>query len=361
MQNIELKLDQVFSSLSNQFDIVPLDVADCPVFLAVSLPSNDSNTGLLPRLPSGKGLSLQQALMSAAGEAVELRASLAQNLERKRFVFENRDGIDFVFAKNLHDNCGEFFPAQSVFLDYAFVYKEQLLFEADSNGCAAGLTYDGALSAALLECIERDALAIWWYGKQSRGHLPLSILDSVEPRLSWWLGTRHRLTMLIDVRSDVGIPVVVAASSEADGTLVAMGSAAATNIHAAAVSAVTEMVQMEVSIHTGKLQDNSSLTMWLAHATARGMQQFMPSETVATFSGGDDLNIFDLMRNLNFRVFAINLTQSSDVLHTVRVIVPDFCAMGRKFSAKRILHSNGLNPHYNGALSVSDFETLEPY
>ena len=54
-----------------------LAVADCPVFLAIACPEADGVTGLKPRLPAGRGLSQAEALITAAAEAVELRASLA--------------------------------------------------------------------------------------------------------------------------------------------------------------------------------------------------------------------------------------------------------------------------------------------
>ena len=38
----------------------------------------------------------------------------------------------------------------------------------DSNGCASGATLEEAKTAAILELIEWDATARWWYGRSPR-------------------------------------------------------------------------------------------------------------------------------------------------------------------------------------------------
>ena len=84
---------------------------------------------------------------------------------------------------------------------------------ADSNGCAAGNTLEEAILQGFYELAERDAFAIWWYNRLRAPAVDLSGLDDeylVSARDST-LGYERDLWVL-DITSDIGIPVFVALS-----------------------------------------------------------------------------------------------------------------------------------------------------
>jgi YcaO-like protein with predicted kinase domain len=367
------KLQDLLDSLKGHFEVHELDLPESPVFIAVAVPVQPAITGLRPRLPAGRGLSAAQAMLSAAAESLELLASLAQtslaqtslaqtglaqSCDRERNVFRLRDGFAEVLAQNLSGGSARYFSAQRIYLDWAAICGEPLVFDADSNGTASGSSWQDALDRATLECIERDAMAIWWYGRQQRPHLPASCLDRLAPRLSWWLSQRQKHIQLIDITSDNGVPVVAAISYNDNGRNVAMGSAAAMETEHAAISAVTELVQMEVSM-TMRAPDEE-LQNWFAKASVYDMPQFHPygiAARIVSLTGDPHQQLMDA----GHQIFAVDLTRSGDLLLTARVIAPTLSALHRAPDFERIVSQSLLQPQFNGIKNAADIETLSPY
>src|SRR5690606_18484755 len=73
-----------------------------------------------------------------------------------------------------HDGPPLWFPAGAAFYGYPFEGPRFAL--ATSNGCAAGPTPEAAATGGLLELIERDAAAIWWYGRIPQPALDLDAI-----------------------------------------------------------------------------------------------------------------------------------------------------------------------------------------
>jgi ribosomal protein S12 methylthiotransferase accessory factor len=89
---------------------------------------------------------------------------------------------------------------------------------SDSNGCAAGSSLEDAVLQGLLELIERDAVALWWYNRT-----PLPGVDLESLRDPWVNELREvhaglgREVWLLDVTADLGVPTMVAVSRRTDG------------------------------------------------------------------------------------------------------------------------------------------------
>ncbi|MEV5341269.1 TOMM precursor leader peptide-binding protein [Streptomyces sp. NPDC052676] len=117
---------------------------------------------------------------------------------------------------------------------------------ADSNGNAAGSSLEDAVVQGFLELVERDAVALWWYNRLRRPGIDLDAFD--EP---WLAGLRQNLeragrrVWALDLTSDLGIPVVVAASRGTDGSAgpTVYGFGAHFDPRLALRRALTEMVQ----------------------------------------------------------------------------------------------------------------------
>ena len=228
-------LNATLKALADRFTVYEIPDQEQPVFLAAAMPLRDGLTGLKPRLPAGRGLNLLQAKMSAAAEAVELLASLSKADQ----------SYDEIAGTNLLSNSEVRLHCNQVFLDDAQIRNSPSNFDCNSSGCAAGVNLDDAHRRALLECVARDAMAIWWYGRQSRQHLHIRQLDQIAPRLSWWLANRSRKTILIDITSDIGVPVIASVSANPDGRHIAIGTAAHPNAIAATVDTGTGMAHPE--------------------------------------------------------------------------------------------------------------------
>lgn len=354
--NTAKPLEVLQSALQGEYEVHALDVQDLPIFLAYAAPLSDQVTGRKPRLPAGRGLSRVDAMRGAAAEAIELRSSLAHRIPDNRYGFTRVNGLAHLRVNSLTDETSILVPAQQIFLDYAACHGEDLLFDADSTGCAAASTLSVAYKRGLLECIERDAVATWWYGRQSRPLLPLSMIDMVAPRISWWLSRRERTTLLLDMTSDVRVPCVAAVSSDEKGLNVAIGSAAALSTEAAMLSAVLEMLQTEVSMKLGSAGSDPELKTWRRRASTNTMPQFIPRSDVATPFQIAEQQLHKALTATGKTAYGLELSLPGDPLVSVRVLVPGFSALNRRINSARIAAACGLASH-----GEYRFELLEPF
>lgn len=354
----EFKLfDDIKAAMADEFELVSVEHGEGQVFFSAAIPTTKAASGFKPRLPAGRGMSQQQANFAAAAEALEMRASLATNVSRAHHELFTSQKRKMVFATDLHSGERVAVPAQRVFLDFARATNEPLFHDADSTGCAAGETFDIATCTALLECIERDAMAIWWYGKQSRPHLSPEILDLTQPRLTWWLESRKPETRLIDITSNLGVPVVAAVSNDANGHTIAIGTAAKPLMQDAALAAVTEMLQTEHALAQALSAGDNVALEWHSQASTNKQLQFFPDPAngFPQQPENDMKSILYRMATLGLRALVIELTLDGDPLHTARVITPGLCAMQRQINAERIRQHDKKNN------SARELETLEPF
>ena len=120
-------------------------------------------------------------------------------------------------------------------------------FNADSNGCAAGNTFEEAILQGLLELVERDACAIWWYNRLQRAEIDLDQLgDSYIRDLRAQFAAMGRGLWVLDVTSDLGIPVVVAVAHWKEGSRECLKFAAGADfdLRIATLKAATELNQV---------------------------------------------------------------------------------------------------------------------
>jgi oxazoline/thiazoline synthase len=196
----------------------------------------------------GKGSTAEQAEASALMEAIERYSGIFQSDEirvSKRFTdFEAGEAINpenvLLFSEaqyrapeaepdeshpvpsrfdpsarmqwspvwSLRDQRFRYLPAS---LMYFFYGGEDGIYNADSNGCAAGNTLQEAIVQGFLELVERDAYAIWWYNRSQREELDLNRFDdSYVQDLRTQLGDQGRKLWVLDITSDLGIPTYVA-------------------------------------------------------------------------------------------------------------------------------------------------------
>ena len=342
-QDLAETLTSLQRALAFDYRIVQVPVPDAPIFLAAALPLSPTVTGLKPRLPSGRGLSLAQALVSAGAEALELRSSLAQNNRATIAALPRQNGRAVVVARDLLSGAAIQVPAQEVYLDFAALRAEVPSCDARSTGCATAATADEAARLALFECIERDAIALWWHGGVVASALPNDLLDAKAPRLAWWLERRPRRFQLLGLGGDIGLPVVLAVSSDPLGRHVAYGAAARFDMADAALAAVTEMIQTEVSFARALAAGNPEAMAWQDHASTLTLAQFDPPHDgpPAAWAGLDDLALLQRLAALGLCALAVDLSLPGDPLPSLRVLVPGLCDMGGRIDQPRFRQAFG--------------------
>jgi ribosomal protein S12 methylthiotransferase accessory factor len=250
--------------------------------------------------------------------------------------------IEWLKVDDAYGNSRAYVPA-----DFAFIGRRQVGDEAavaigDSNGCACDPDADAAKLAAVLELIERDAAGRWWYGGRQRPSLDPSSI-ATERKLTTWLASRSRRTWLVDITTDIDIPVVAAASAEADGTDAVLGFSARLNIQSAALAALTEMVQIEFSLTTARsLRDAAG--HW-PEWRARIRMPPPPTEAMPTpesLSGAGNSHppltrAVEACARAKIQLWFADMTRDVIGLPAFRALSPDLCHIKPRFARERLL------------------------
>lgn len=371
----------IFSRAGDLFEVIPL-ASHQIVHLAFALPKQlEGKRNILPRsslpkagrIAAGRGLSFEQARLSCLGEAAELASaclwgdeplSTASYLDvggaglhpanilmvsdeqyGQRSEWNSKYGdfdwiperldegrpIEWIEVTSPGGMDRTLIPAACAFIGYFEPKAAGAFAVADSSGCAAGATLEEATIAAFLEIVERDATALWWYG----GHLrPAADMSNTPTAAKLVESLKHgRRVHVIDVTSDLKVPVFVAISAEQDGSAVAMGAAADFDAERAMLSALTEMVQTEFSLAVRKsthMEGIDAFRFWLDHVTLKNFPHLAPAGVVSHTTAGRECSFWpatvetctSLARNSGLEMFALNLTRPQIGVPVVRVIMP---------------------------------------
>lgn len=232
-----------------------------------------------------------------------------------------------------------YLPAASVLIRYPPESPES--FGADSNGCAAGRSLEEAAVRGFCELVERDAIALWWYNRIPRPALDVAVAAEFGERLSRCLREAGRTLHLLDLTTDIGIPVVAAISARNDGAGVAFGFGAGLRTAAAARRALLEMQQvlgaidaMEPGIWLDRWSSTVSLGSdpWLAPAP--GAQTLSRDAAV---DGRSPLETcLEIARARGFNVLAANLTRPGIDIPVVRIVIPGLRPAFPRFAPGRL-------------------------
>jgi len=224
-----------------------------------------------------------------------------------------------------------------------------------STGAAAGRTFADAAVRGLLELVERDAAAQWWIAG-CRGR-PLCLEElagaTVDLRELRREG-RQRSTWLLDITSELGIPVAAAISVAANGRSFACGIAARTAMAAAAQAAVLELCQAELgvvlSLARRALRGDQSLgeedrrilaralqidaaRCELLHGSGGPVQHVDPGATEAEASLAAIADVFARHR---LEAVLVDLTRPRFAAPVVRAIAPDLQLLPSSLQTPRL-------------------------
>jgi len=370
------------------------------VYAAFATPTDSAAEGLAGReIFSGRGLTARQAVVSCLGEAAErisARFRGDEALVKGRFTvlgpaalypndllnfserqyagrtdwnvdhpgrhavplpFDESTEIAWVEVHCLSGTAARLVPATYVYFDA----PDELgaFCTANSNGCASGTSFEDAVARGFLELVERDAAAIWWYGRVPRPALDLA--DLAEPHLAEiaaWHTDQGRRFHILDLTHDLEIPVFAAVSLDDDGGRIVFGFGADWAPSAAALAAATEMQQLYLSAllneQTGRDVPDDELPpetlafrRWLARAKAAEEAYLMPADAPPSrrdrFS--HDLpqdadsalqRIAEICAGKNLEPLVVDLTRHDIAVPTARVIVPGLRHFWARFGPGRL-------------------------
>ncbi|MYU34768.1 TOMM precursor leader peptide-binding protein [Streptomyces sp. SID8358] len=230
-------------------------------------------------------------------------------------------------------------------------------FAATSNGSAAGSSREDAVVQGFLELVERDAVALWWYNRTRQPGVDLDAFDDhwIRRVREEHRGIRRRLWVL-DLTSDLGIPVFAALSGRTDKPAqdITLGFGAHFDPRIALRRAVAELNQMLPPVAeaaadgTGYSCDDPAVLTWWRTATTDNQPYLLPAPTghgrgpedfpyVRRTDLADDVKAAArLVRGLGSELLVLDQTRSDTGLPVVKVVVPGLRPFWTRFGPGRL-------------------------
>ncbi len=185
-----------------------------------------------------------------------------------------------------------------------------------SNGAAAGNTVEEALLQGLLERVERDAVALWWYPRCRRPAIDLSAWDDarIDAALAPQLALGHKVWVL-DLTTDLGIPaaVAVAVGMKPVPTAPMLGFGAHLDPVIAVVRALTELAQMQAPL--SRFDPNVPLEFpgaaekrWFAEVTPEREPWLLPHGSVTPGRCDPRMGVAEALQTVVARIAARGMT-----------------------------------------------------
>jgi ribosomal protein S12 methylthiotransferase accessory factor len=245
--------------------------------------------------------------------------------------------IEWVEARPLAGGPSKWVPAAAAFYDAPFDGPRFAL--ATSNGCAAGRNPEDAIWNGLVELIERDAVAIWWYNQIARPSLdPTSFPDPRPARFQAALSEKGRSLALFDITTDVGVPVVAAVSRRTTGDPTwVFGFGAAPTLTLAACRALTELAQLAPGADD---PTQPPLTSWNTTATEVDLPH-LATTSIGLPAAADDTPsdlpaLLARLETLGVSAYAVDQTHPHIGVPVSRVIAPGLVHFWRRFGHSRL-------------------------
>lgn len=226
---------------------------------------------------------------------------------------------------------------------------------ADSNGNAAGSSLEDAVLQGLLEVVERDAVALWWYNRTRQPAVDLAAFDD-----KWTAEARRvhsllgRTVWVLDLTTDIGVPVMVALSRRVDAGPedIMMGFGAHLDPCVALRRAITELNQMMpavVDARPGEYDcDDPDAVRWWRTATVANQPYLTRDPAVRPRVPGDygyapSADLLDDVTTVRTRVedaghsvLVLDQTRPDIGLPVVKVIVPGLRHFWSRFAPGRL-------------------------
>jgi oxazoline/thiazoline synthase len=233
--------------------------------------------------------------------------------------------------------------------------SESASVRADSNGNAAGASLEDAILQGFFELVERDAVALWWYNRTRHAEVCLdSFGDPWVARVPELYGRLCRQVWVLDVTSDLGIPVMVAVSRRSDKPSedIILGFGAHVDPRIALRRALTELSQLLPAVvdaradGTGYQVSEPHLMSWWSCRNVSNQPYLLPDpgqspQTAASYgytpSGRLDLaGICAAASNAGLDLLILDQTRPDINMPVVKVVVPGLRHFWPRFAPGRL-------------------------
>lgn len=321
------------------------------------------------QLSLGKGVSRQQAMSSALGEALERQAAqyvgdesfchaLPAELAHRAFppqqltpfsqrqyqafgkhaavspddpqwVIEYSPDIPLHWVRGWSLSNGEFvyFPAAHCFANTPFDDHVYSLYT--HNGNAAGNTQEEAILQGTLELIERDAAAIWWYNQIPRPAIDLAVVNREARRIISHTLDEDWDYWLLDISNDIEAISCVAVGRHRQDNSFVLGFGCHLEVAIACQRALTEMHQL-ITIKdkvTGPFDFNRipshPFLFPRRNTTPKRGEDFRTFDTPNIKD--DILYLLEILQKVGLELCVLNYSRPDIPLKTLKVIVPGLC------------------------------------
>ncbi len=227
---------------------------------------------------------------------------------------------------------------------------------ACSNGNAGGNNLEEAILQGILELVERDSVALWWYNRVSRPGVDLdSFREPYLDQVREFLFSRHRELWVLDLTADLGIPVFVALSRRTDRSpeRLLLGFGAHLDTRIALLRAVTELNQMlswviPMESDPPDLLADFETRDWLLSATVDNQPYVLPDSRARPLVASDyqrhwhdDLRddvllCQSLVERSGMELLVLDQTRTDVGLSAVKVFVPGLRHFWARFAPGRL-------------------------
>jgi ribosomal protein S12 methylthiotransferase accessory factor len=227
---------------------------------------------------------------------------------------------------------------------------------ADSNGNAAGACLEDAVLQGVLEVVERDAVALWWYNRTRQPAVdPDAFGDPWTAELRQVHAGLGREVWVLDVTSDTGVPAMVALSRRTGHVReeIVLGCGAHLDPAVALRRALTELNQlMPAVLDTGPdgryRWDDPDAQRWFRDATTHDQPHLLPDPERPALGPGDYDHTYspDLLTDVRtvqqrlegagLDVLLLDQTRPDIGLPVVKVVVPGMRGFWARFAPGRL-------------------------
>lgn len=267
--------------------------------------------------------------------------------------FEESAEMEWSPVWSMTEQRHKFLLTQMLYFGYPTT-RDRFFTWADSNGCAAGNTFEEAIVQGFCELIERDAVATWWYPRVSRPGVDLdSFGDPYVDQLRERYAAMNREIWALDLTSDTGIPVVASLSRRTDKDCeeIIFAFGAHFDPRIALIRSLAEMNQfLPAVIHSDRdgkyLYGDADASAWWREETVERQPYLLPSGAPTrkadwTDRSSDDtrddvLTAQQAVEALGLEMLVLDQTRPDIGLPVARVIVPGLRHFWARYAPGRL-------------------------
>jgi ribosomal protein S12 methylthiotransferase accessory factor len=271
--------------------------------------------------------------------------------------FNPKQRLEWTPVWSLTKKRNRYLPTSYLFYNYP-TPPEHFYCWADSNGAAAGCTMEEAMLQGLLELVERDAVALWWYNRIRRPGADLHAFDDgFASEVKEFYKGHNRKVWVLDLTSDLGPPAFAAISRRVHGPTedIMLGFGAHLDARIALNRAVTELNQFIPALlnvapdgRTIYVLGDPDAVNWWTTAKVETETYLLPAEriepaTPASFgspkahgAAGMLHGLVETLEQKGYEVLALDQTRPDIGLPVVKMMVPGLRHFWARFAPGRL-------------------------